>query len=66
MSRQQDNYIHSQLEPEDILITGNAKKWHLADTPERIRFKKKVPDQPVELEAESNKKQDEYLQRFGL
>lgn len=66
MSRQQDNYIYQQLEPTDVIITGNAKRYGLLMMPPRKRLVDRMPVQPVELEAESNRKQDEYLAAHGV
>lgn len=59
-------YIHQLLEPNELIQTGNAKRWGLLTLPPRQRLHNTVPDMPIELEAESNLKQDEYLERHGI
>lgn len=57
---------YSQLEPNEVLITGNAKRWGLLtlDPPRRI-VEVQAP-KPVETEAEQTAAQDEYLKRCGI
>jgi len=62
----EDYYIHQQLEPTDILITGNAKRWGLLPLPERKRILDVSLPQPYESEQENNERQDDYLKSKGI
>lgn len=54
MNTSYDHWVYSQLEPNDIIITGNAKRY------------KPVPvvyePIPVVSEAEADERNDEYLE----
>lgn len=61
MSRAYDMWVHKQLEPTDIIITGNRKRYH------EIKKELILGKPPVKLsEAEDNRLQDEYLKSKGI
>ena len=68
MARQYDHWVHTQLEPNDRIIVGNAK---------RFESKRKIVTtiiQDVQLnyeedkrsEEEKDREQDEYLKSKGI
>lgn len=68
MARQYDYWIHTQLEPNDIIIVGNAK---------RFANKTKVIDtaapstqwqheEEIRSENDKDRVQDEYLKQHGI
>ena len=61
MRTSEQYYIYKQLEPNDVLITGNAKKH-------KPLFASIEVLPPVEelTEEEHNKRQDEYLASKGI
>lgn len=61
MSRAYDMWIHQQLEPTDIIITGNRKRYH------EIKKEFVLTKPPVVLsEEEDTRQQDEYLKLKGI
>lgn len=65
-SNQYQDWIHCQLEPEDIVIRGNGKRYK----PVRINndeFLREYAKNNKELtEAEKDKLNDDYLKLYGL
>lgn len=66
MSRAEDVWVHQQLEPNEILVTGNAKHhtplWVLIG-----KYHIKYPDQKKHITAEEdNRQQDTYLKKHGI
>lgn len=61
MSRAYDMWIHQQLEPTDIIITGNRKRHHEMKK-EYVIAKDPDTRTPEQIEAA----EDEYLQRHGV
>jgi phage FluMu gp28-like protein len=62
MSRSYDWWIHQQLEPDDKIITGNAKRIH--EVKKHIVLPNPSPD--FRTDAEQEAAQDEYLKRHGI
>jgi hypothetical protein len=54
MNTSEQYYIYSLLNPEDRIITGNAKRY------EPVKVYQPIP--PKLTEAEHDKSQDEYLE----
>lgn len=79
MSRAYDMWVHQQLEPDDVIVTGNYKRvhevkpawmekmqWFNKNHPNEGQPKKPVHDMTdAEIEAYI-KEQDEYLERHGV
>lgn len=67
MSTAYDYWIHKQLEPGDVIITGNAKRigpLKMPDIPKDVHFENM---EYCKLTAEDkNKLSDEHLKKFGL
>lgn len=62
----EEYYLHQIIEPEDILIVGNAKMWHLLPTPEYRPIAPVVEKKVLLTEREEEEKQDEYLKSKGI
>lgn len=61
MSRAYDMWIHKQLEPTDIIITGNRKRYR------EIKKEMVLPaDQDNRTEAEIERDEDQFLAAHGV
>ena len=67
MSRQYDHWIHTQLEPNDIIIVGNAKRFankiKVIDAAQTTQW---VYEEEIRSEQEHDRLQDEYLKSKGI
>ena len=65
MSRASEYWIHQQLEPDDIIIRGNSKRWS-----DRRKIVHNVYGAEIRLSdaeiREIEKRQDEYLKSKGI
>ena len=66
MARQYDHWIHTQLEPNDIIIVGNAKRF--ANKTKVIAAPSTQWQYEEEIRSENDKDrvQDEYLKQHGI
>lgn len=75
MSRQEDNWIHSQLEPNDIIICGREKrepkalfeKWRLMENDRLKSIEGETPYQTeMRLQSEHEQRENEFLKSKGI
>ena len=66
MSRQYDHWIHTQLEPNDIIIVGNAKRFANKTKVTDAQTTQWVYEEEIRSEEDKDRVQDEYLKSKGI
>jgi hypothetical protein len=62
MTTSEQYYIHSLLEPDERIITGNHKRYHEL----KRELVKTLPGPDTRTEAEIERAEDEYLKTKGV
>ena len=66
MARQYDHWIHTQLEPNDIIIVGNTKRFANKTKVTDAQTTQWVYEEEIRSEEDKDRVQDEYLKSKGI